>query len=852
MGYILSMVHDQVMDDELIEHVQISLELGVSLADTTPMMRQFLAIKADYKHCILLYRMGDFYETFFEDAQTISRELGVVLTGRQAGEVLGRVPMAGVPYHALERYCAQLIEKGYGVAICDQMEESSPGKKLVHREVTRVITPGTVLEEGLLSAKKNNYLAALVHSGSAWGLAYADISTGEFRTTQLISTEQLVQELGRLGPAEVLLPSDAPDPVKLLRPGSQDPQLPPELPRHFSYTLRPSRQFLLSEAQETLRTLFGVRSLEGFGCTQLPLALRAAGGLVTYVRETQRSTPVILDPLQTYSLSTYLVLDPQTVRNLELTQTSRDGSFQGSLLWAIDRTRTAMGARCLRRWLLQPLRDLALIQLRQAAIQELVDHAQRREEIQEFLRDIYDLERLATRIAAKTANARDLVALGRTLGELPKLAQILTGSQSVYIQEIQINPDLETLGREILKTLVEHPPLLITEGGLIRPGVVVELDTLTRQAQEDRQWLVNLETTERQRTGIPNLKVAYNRAFGYYIEISRGKANLAPTDYIRKQTLVNQERFITPELKEREARIQNSQKEQFQLEYETFIQLRQRVGAFAEVLRRLALDLAQLDTLASLAQVAVYQQYTRPTLEDSRRLLIQQGRHPVIEQSMAQGLFVPNDIALGDQTDLMVLTGPNMSGKSSFLRQVGLIQLLAQVGSFVPAQSACLGLADRIFTRVGAVDDLATGVSTFMVEMSETAHILHHAGPYSLVLLDEIGRGTATFDGLAIAWAVAEYLLEPLGCRTIFATHYHELNELALGASRAANYQVVVLEKGEEILFLHQVKPGGADKSYGIEVGRLAGLPQIVLGRARVVLERVERHSHIALGLRDP
>ncbi|WP_218083015.1 DNA mismatch repair protein MutS [Anthocerotibacter panamensis] len=814
------------------------------------MMRQFLEIKQQYGHCILLYRMGDFYETFFEDAKTLSQEVGVVLTGRHAGEVLGRVPMAGVPHHALERYAAQLIEKGYGVAICDQIEEASPGKKLVRREVTRVITPGTILEEGLLTAKKNNYLAALVATGEHWGLAYADVSTGEFRTTQLNSAQELVQELWRLEPSEILLPSDALDPVKLLRPGTRDPGVPAFLPTQFGYTLRPARQFLLVEAREGLLDLLSVRSLEGFGCAHLPLAIRAAGGLVAYLKETQRTGPLPLTTLSTYSTQSYLVLDPQTIRNLELIQTSRDGCFQGSLLWAVDRTRTAMGARCLRRWLIQPLLSVPEITQRQEAVQELVDNADLREGLQHFLESLYDLERLAARITARTANARDLVGLGHALARLPELEHLLAHAHAHPLTQVVLDPALESLGKDILRTVVEHPPLLLTEGGLIRSGVDPALDQLKQQGIEDQQWLVNLETQERQRTGIANLKVSYNRAFGYYIEISRGKAGQAPSDYIRRQTLTNQERFITPELKEREARIQNSQKETFQLEYELFVALRQQVSSHSEAVRTLAQQLARIDTLASLAQVAVYHHYKRPTLNTTRGLEIIQGRHPVLEQALATGLFVPNDTTLGQGTDLMVLTGPNMSGKSSYLRQVGLIQLLAQVGSFVPAERCQMGVCDRIFTRVGAVDDLATGSSTFMVEMTETANILNHATPLSLVLLDEIGRGTATFDGLAIAWAVAEYLLAPLGSRTIFATHYHELNELAITSPRAANFQVVVREIGEEIVFLHQVIPGGADKSYGIEVGRLAGLPNPVLRRAKTVLQQVEQHSHIALGLR--
>jgi DNA mismatch repair protein MutS len=842
------------------------------------MMRHYVDLKDEYPQTLLLYRMGDFYETFLDDACTIAQVLELVLTSREAGKTVGRVAMAGIPHHALDRYCRILVEKGYAVAICDQMEDPAQAQGLVKREVTRVITPGTILEEGLLPARSNNFLAAFVLAGNHWGLAYADISTGEFLTTQFSEREQLAQELLRLQPSEVLFPTDAPDLQRLLRPGESSEHLPEGLPTQFCYTLRTQSSFTPVEARQRILEVFGVRSLEGLGCEHLPLAVRAAGGLLAYLEETQKQTHIPLQPLSTYTLSEYLVLDHQTRRNLELTQTARDGTFHGSLLWAIDQTRTAMGSRTLRRWLLQPLLDPDHIQARQDTLAELAQHTAFRQELQGLLQQIYDLERLAGRAGSGTANARDLVALADSLGRLTDLAALTSQAQSQHLQALQtVPPALDQLGQRLRSHLVESPPLSIMEGNLIRDQVHRDLDRIRQQTIADQQWIANLEQTERERTGISTLKVGFNKAFGYYLSISRTKASQAPNDYIRKQTLTNEERYITPELKEREARIFTAQAEQFQLEYEIFVDLRTEVGEWAGLIRSVAGAIAAVDVLAGLAEVAVYQDYCRPQIDPSRIVEIQGGRHPVVEKSLPPGFFVPNSASLGSailsdhlefktgnceplgrpqdlprtaNPDLIVLTGPNASGKSCYLRQVGLMQLMAQIGSFVPARSARLGICDRIFTRVGAVDDLATGQSTFMVEMNETANILNHATAKSLVLLDEIGRGTATFDGLAIAWSVAEYLAIEIRARTIFATHYHELNELATLLENVANYQVLVKELPDQIIFLHQVQPGGASRSYGIEAGRLAGLPPSVIQRAKQVMHQIERHSKIAVGLR--
>ena len=852
--------------ERLLKHtVRYTDYSEVKRDDLTPMMRHYAEVKDAYPYALLLYRVGDFFETFFQDAIAIARELELVLTSKDAGKAVGKVPLAGIPHHALDRYCALLVEKGFAIAICDQVEDPAQAQGLVKREVTRVITPGTILEEGMLTAKRNNFLAALVIADKHWGLAHSDVSTGEFFTTQGTAVDQLAQELMRLQPAEVLVPTNAPDLGALLRPGETSDKLPAGLPTQFCYTFRSQSAFTHAEAKQQLLQSYRVSSLEGFGCEHLPLAIRAAGGLLNYLEDTQKESLAPLQPLSTYTTTEFLVIDNQTRRNLEITQTVRDGIFHGSLLWALDKTTTAMGSRALRRWLLQPLLSIEKIQSRQDTIRELVENGTLRQQLQLILKQIYDLERLAGRAGSVTANGRDLVAMAESFEKLPDLAALMAQAKSPHLVRLQeVPPELEQMGRKLRAHLVDSPPLYLTEGGLIREGVNAHLDGLRDQVSKDQRWIASLEVSERERTGISNLKVGFNKAFGYYISISRAKSSQAPDDYIRKQTLTNEERYITPELKEREARILNAKDEINQIEYEIFLELREDVGQHAELIRKVAVNVAAADVLCGLAELAIYQGYSRPEMVKGRTLAIEAGRHPVVEQSLPAGFFVPNSTELGygetsaaprsktqNSPDLIILTGPNASGKSCYLRQVGLIQLMAQVGSFVPAKSAVLGVCDRIFTRVGAVDDLATGQSTFMVEMNETANILNHATPQSLVLLDEIGRGTATFDGLSIAWAVAEYLASDIQARTIFATHYHELNELASLLKNVANFQVTVKEMPDQIIFLHQVQPGGADRSYGIEAGRLAGLPPSVIKRAQQVMGQIEKHSKIAVGLRQ-
>ncbi|MFN6032822.1 MAG: DNA mismatch repair protein MutS, partial [Dolichospermum sp.] len=728
--------------------------------------------------------------------------------------------------------------------------------------------PGTLLEEGLLKARRNHYIAAVVIAANHWGLAYADISTGEFLTSQGSNLEHLTQELMRLQPAEVLFPTNAPDLGSLLRPGETSPSLPQCLPPSFCYSLRSQVPFSQAEARSKLLQKFKMRSLEGLGCEHLPLAVRAAGGLLDYIEDTQKANPVSLQLLRTYTFTDYLIVDHQTRRNLEITQTVRDGTFHGSLLWALDRTSTAMGSRALRRWLLQPLLEIKGIKSRQDTIQELVENTPLRQDIRQLLRQIYDLERLTVRAASGRANARDLVALADSFSRLPELSRLVTNAKSPFLKALQkVPPVLEELAEKIHAHIVESPPIHLKEGGLIRAGINTLLDERKATVESDQQWIANLEVDERARTGIPTLKVGFNKTFGYYISISRSKSDQVPDNYIRKQTLTNEERYITPDLKEREARILTARDDLNQLEYQIFDALRDEVGNQAEIIRNVSRAVAAADVLSGLAELAAHQGYCRPEMLTGREIEVVDGRHPVVEQSLPAGFFVPNSTLLGGKEtnhrgtentgglslypDLVILTGPNASGKSCYLRQVGLIQLMAQVGSFVPARSARLGICDRIFTRVGAVDDLATGQSTFMVEMNETANILNHATLKSLVLLDEIGRGTATFDGLSIAWAVAEYLAVDIKSRTIFATHYHELNELATIISNVANYQVTVKELPDQIIFLHQCQPAGADKSEGIEAGRLAGLPPVVIQRAKQVMTQIEKHSKIAMGLQN-
>ncbi len=788
----------------------------------TPLRQQYIRIKRKYPEAIVFFRLGDFYETFEQDAKIASRELEIVLTSREMGKGQ-RFPMAGVPAHALDNYLARLINKGYKVAICEQLSEPK-AKGLVERDVIRVVTPGTVVEPGLLEGKANNYLAALVSDREQVGIAYVDITTSEFQTTQL-SQERALAELERLRPSEVLA-----------QRGSDLADLPAPV------TLLDEQWFELETARQLLLDHFGASSLEGYGCAHLSLAIRAAGAIIHYLGETQKGALGQLTRLSTYTTESFMILDPQTRRNLELFHTFRQGTA-GSLLSIIDLTKTAMGGRLLRRWLGQPLLDITQLNQRLDAVAWFHDSAGRRTKTLTSLSQIADLERLINRIKSGIATPREVISLRRSLEAASQLRQTMVQEAASPIRWLleSLKPCQDIVAL-ISQAIAEEPPQSRGEG-VIKEGFSPELDEIRSASREAKKYLANLERQERERTGIKSLKVGYNKVFGYYIEVSKPNLPQVPADYIRKQTLVSAERFFTPQLKEYESLILNAQERIAELEGNIFRQVSSQVGGASERILEVASALAQMDVFSSLGEVAVRYGYVRPKLTEEDTIVISSGRHPVVEQMISNEPFVPNDTHLSNRdAQMVILTGPNMSGKSTYLRQVALIVLLAQIGSFVPADSATIGLVDRIFTRVGAQDELAMGRSTFMVEMEETANILNHATPRSLVILDEIGRGTSTYDGISIAQAVAEYIHHHprLGSKTLFATHYHELVELANFLPRVKNYNVAVAEEDGKVIFLRRIMPGGADKSYGIHVAQLAGLPRSVIHRAEEVLSVLE------------
>jgi DNA mismatch repair protein MutS len=790
----------------------------------TPLRKQYLRVKQKYPEAIVFFRLGDFYETFDEDAKVASRELDVVLTSREMGKGQ-RVPMAGIPHHALDNYLAKLINRGHKVAICEQL--TPPGKGLVERDVIRVVTPGTVVEPNLLASKSNNYLGSVVIAGEEAGIAYVDITTSEFATTQL-PIERVMPELERLQPREVLIPEK----------GNDYAQLP------FTITRLDDYRFDLEIAREALLEQFAVASLEGYGCAGLPLAIRAAGALIHYVKEAQKDTVPQLGKLATYSTDSFMTLDGQTIRNLELFQGGRWGETGNSLLSIIDVSKTAMGGRLLRNWLGHPLLDLTMLDRRQEGVAWFYGHSLAREKINSLLTDIADLERLVNRVVSGRVMPRELLALRSSLEKVPDLKAAMTNGDDMarLSDELKPHPDVVDL---IARAIADIPGDL-DQGGVIREGFSSELDEIRRNSRQAKQYLAGLEQRERQRTGIKSLKVGYNRVFGYYIEVSRANLNVVPPDYIRKQTLAEAERFFTSELKEYESLILNAQEKITDLESAIFRQLCQQIGAVGEQILATARAIAQIDVFCSLGEIAVRYDYVKPALATDDAIDIKGGRHPIVEQSIGRDSFVPNDAYICNRDDqLIILTGPNMSGKSTYLRQVALIILLAQIGGFVPADSAHIGIVDRIFTRIGAQEDLAAGQSTFMVEMTEAANILNNATPRSFIILDEIGRGTSTYDGLSIAWAVVEFIHNhpELGTKTIFATHYHELVDLAGILPRVKNFNVAVTEQGDRVIFLHKIVPGGTDRSYGIHVAQLAGLPKAVIIRAQEVLAELEVHA---------
>lgn len=801
--------------------------------DVTPIRKQYLDIKRQHPDAILFFRLGDFYETFDEDAEIASRELDIVLTSRNVAKGT-RVPMAGIPYHAAENYLARLIEKGYHVAICEQIGEA-PKKGLFPREVVRVVTPGTIVEPGLLPGDANNYLVAIFADENRAGIAYADITTGEFAASEF-SLETMRAELIRLHPAETLYPENL--------------SLNNDLPGHT--TPWPAWRFEPGRCEEAILTHFQAAALEGFGLKGHTLAVRAAGAILQYLKETQSDALQLLTGLHSYSLSEYMTLDAATRRNLELTETLRSDTTgerrdkrKGSLLGTLDDTVTPMGKRLIHQWVSQPLLEVAKVEERLDGVEFFFERGMERAELRAALKPLADIERLTNRIIAGHAQPRDLVALRDTLERIPAVRDILdTLGETKALPLENLAPCEQELS--LLQTAIEdEPPATLQNTGIVRQGYSDELDGVVESSKHARDWIADLETSERKRTGIKSLKVGYNKVFGYYIEISRGAADRAPEEYIRKQTLVNSERFITPEMKEYETLVLNAEERIREIELRLFREICAQLGKSAGRLLGTARALSRLDVLSALAEVAALGNYSRPEVREDALLDIREGRHPVVEHSLQGERYVPNDATFENGEIVRVITGPNMSGKSTYLRQVALIVLMAQMGSFVPAEKAAIGLVDRIFTRIGAQDEIHAGQSTFMVEMIEAANILHHATPRSLLILDEIGRGTSTYDGVSIAWAMVEYVHNhpDVRAKTLFATHYHELTQLAELLPGVRNYNVAVTEADNKVVFLHKIVPGGADRSYGIHVAQLAGLPASVVGRANEIMLQLEKTS---------
>ena len=808
------------------------------MAEYSPMMQHYLQTKEEYPDCILFYRLGDFYEMFFEDAKIVSRELELTLTGKSCGQE-ERAPMCGVPFHAYESYMNRLVAKGYKVAICEQMEDPKQAKGMVRREVIRVVTPGTNINEQALDEGKNNYIMCIVSLSDQFGVATADVTTGDFFVTEVDSKRRILDEIYKFSPTEVVC-NEA-----LFMSGLDIDDLKNRV-GIVLYSLE-NWYFDDSLCENTLKEHFRVNSLEGLGLADLECGMIASGSLLKYLYETQKNSLEQISAIHPYTTGKFMVLDSSTRRNLELVETLREKAKRGSLLWVLDKTKTAMGARMLRSFVEQPLIEKEEIEGRLDAIEELMQRAIDREELREYLNPVYDLERLLTRITYQSANPRDLTAFKSSIGMIPHIRGILLELQSKEIQGICEDMDtLEDLYTLIDAAIEEEPPITVREGGIIKDGYHEEIDRLREAKSQGKNWLAELEAKEREKTGIKNLKIKFNKVFGYYLEVTNSFKDLVPDYYTRKQTLTNAERYITPELKEMEDMILGAEDKLVQLEYELFRELREQIAKNVVRIQKTAKALAKIDVFASLALISEQNHYCRPSLNQNGRIDIKNGRHPVVEKMINNDMFIANDTYLDNQKNrISVITGPNMAGKSTYMRQTALIVLMAQIGCFVPAETADIGIVDRIFTRVGASDDLASGQSTFMVEMTEVANILRNATSNSLLILDEIGRGTSTFDGLSIAWAVVEHISNPklLGAKTLFATHYHELTELEGKLDNVNNYCIAVKEKGDDIVFLRKIVKGGADKSYGIQVAKLAGVPDSVIERAKEIAEELGRHD---------
>lgn len=805
------------------------------MSELTPMMQQYMKTKEEYPDCILFYRLGDFYEMFFDDALKASKELEITLTGKNCG-LEERAPMCGVPYHAVDSYLNRLVSRGYKVAICEQLEDPATAKGIVKRDVVRIVTPGTNLDTQALDETKNNYIMSVVYIADRYGVSVADITTGDYFVTEVDSSEKLSDELFKFMPSELIC-------NEAFYMSGMDLE---DLKERLGIAVYALDAWYFDDAlcRRSLMEHFHTASLEGLGVGDFDCGVIASGALLLYLKETQKTSSLSqLSKLTPYTTGAFMLLDSATRRNLELCETLREKQKRGSLLWVLDKTRTAMGARTLRKYIEQPLISRSPIVRRQQAVKELKDNAISREEIREYLSPVYDLERLVSKITYQSANPRDMIAFQSSLAMLPHIRYILGEMESPLLKEIYERMDpLSDLCSLIGEAIKEDPPIAMKEGNIIREGYHEEVDRLRNAKSDGKEWLARLETQEREKTGIKNLRIKYNKVFGYYLEVTNSFKHMVPDYYTRKQTLTNAERYIIPELKELEDTILGAEDKLYALEYELYCEVRDRVAEQVVRIQKTAKAVAELDTLASLALVAEQNNYTCPNINEKGVIDIRDGRHPVVEKMIPNDLFITNDTYLDDRKKrISIITGPNMAGKSTYMRQTALIVLMAQIGSFVPASSANIGLCDRIFTRVGASDDLASGQSTFMVEMTEVANILRNATHKSLLILDEIGRGTSTFDGLSIAWAVIEYISNSklLGAKTLFATHYHELTELEGKIDNVNNYCIAVKEKGDDIIFLRKIVKGGADKSYGIQVARLAGVPEIVTNRAKEIVEEL-------------
>jgi DNA mismatch repair protein MutS len=802
------------------------------------MMQHYLKTHEEYKDCILFYRLGDFYEMFFDDAKVVSKELELTLTGKSCGAE-ERAPMCGIPYHAAETYLTRLVKKGYKVAICEQVEDPKLAKGMVKREVTRVVTPGTTLNAQALDETKNNYIMCIAYIGDHYGISSADITTGDYYVTEVDSERKLLDEVNKYQPTEIIC-----NEAFYISGIDID-----DMKNRMGIVIYSLDAWYFSDetAQMTLKDHFKVRDLEGLGLADYDSGVIAAGALLKYLYETQKTTLSNLVAIHPYTTGKFMIIDSSTRRNLELVETLREKQKRGSLLWVLDKTRTAMGARTLRSFVEQPLIERTEIEERYDAIDEFNTNAITREEIREYLNPVYDLERLITRVTYQTANPRDLIAFRNSIHMLPPIKTLMSDFQSPLLKRLYEQLDtLDELYELIERSITEEPPLTLHDGGILKEGYNEEVDRLRKAKTDGKSWLADLEAKEREKTGIKNLKIKYNKVFGYYLEVTNSFKDMVPEYFTRKQTLANAERFITPELKELEDVILGAEDKLIVLEYELFREVRQKVADEVVRIQKTAKAVAQIDVFASLATVAEQNNYCRPKLNEKGLIDIKDGRHPVVERMIQNEMFVANDTYLDNGSNrVSIITGPNMAGKSTYMRQSALIVLMAQIGSFVPAKSAKIGIVDRIFTRVGASDDLASGQSTFMVEMSEVANILRNATSNSLLILDEIGRGTSTFDGLSIAWAVVEHISNPrlLGAKTLFATHYHELTELEGKLNSVNNYCIAVKEKGDDIVFLRKIVKGGADKSYGIQVAKLAGVPDNVIERAKEIVEELSNND---------